>query len=229
MIELLENPLAVHSAERNCQTVELSIRRQKCTSSSRRVSVREQAHYVTISIQRLQSGIGSVVWVPAGLSSNSSFQSLSCWAIGLLVVDVPFHGDFTRPFYTPSSLKASLATLLIILSRHPALSLKSQSTKASGFSYRFSFSQNMEGIIPFVFKVIAQYKEGEHASFGALISYSDEPSAVSSYVLLPGDSDGRHRDESNQQLCSTSAHAEAVTTCTARASPIRRSTLRRRA
>ncbi|KAG2592927.1 uncharacterized protein LOC120672015 [Panicum virgatum] len=88
----------------------------------------------------------------------------------------------------------------------------------------------MEGVIPFIFKVIAQYKEEGQASFGGLLSDSDEPSPVSSYVLLPGDSDGRHRDEiRDQQLCPTSVHAEVVTTCTARASPIRCPTLRRRA
>ncbi|CAL4960471.1 unnamed protein product [Urochloa decumbens] len=87
----------------------------------------------------------------------------------------------------------------------------------------------MEGIIPFIFKVIAQYKEQEQASFGGLISDSDEPSPASSYVLLPGDSDGRRRDERSHQLCASSLHSEAVTTCTARPSPIRCSTLRRRA
>lgn len=147
MIELLENPLAVHSAERNCQTVELSIRRQKCTSSSRRVSVREQAHYVTISIQRLQSGIGSVVWVPAGLSSNSSFQSLSCWAIGLLVVDVPFHGDFTRPFFIPRHLSkrpwphysSSYPGILLFHSSHRAQKLLvSHTASASRRTWRAS-------------------------------------------------------------------------------------------
>ncbi|OEL33117.1 hypothetical protein BAE44_0005864 [Dichanthelium oligosanthes] len=87
----------------------------------------------------------------------------------------------------------------------------------------------MEGVIPFIFKVIAQYKEEGQASFGGLISDSDEPSPVSSYVLLPADSDGRHRDEGSQQLCAASMHSEAVTTCTARPSPLRCSTLRRRA
>ncbi|CAO2182360.1 unnamed protein product [Urochloa humidicola] len=83
----------------------------------------------------------------------------------------------------------------------------------------------MEGIIPFIFKVIAQYKEEEQASFGGLTTDSDEPSSV----LLPGDSDGRHRDERNHQQPASSLHSEAVTTCTARASPLRCSTLRRRA
>jgi hypothetical protein len=71
----------------------------------------------------------------------------------------------------------------------------------------------MEGIIPFIFKVIAQYKEeAQAASFGGMASDdSVEPSPVSSsYVLLPVDS-------------------EAVTTCSARPSPLRCSTLRRRA
>jgi len=93
----------------------------------------------------------------------------------------------------------------------------------------------MEGIIPFIFKIIAQYKEeGQAASFGGMASDdSVEPSPVSSssYVLLPGDSDGRHRDERDdgRQLCPTSVDSEAVTTCTARPSPLRCSTLRRRA
>ncbi|CAO1946566.1 unnamed protein product [Urochloa humidicola] len=87
----------------------------------------------------------------------------------------------------------------------------------------------MEGIIPFIFKVIAQYKEEEKASFGGLISDSDESLQPASYVLLPGDSDGRRRDERSHQLCVSTVHSEAVTTCTARASPLRCSTLRRRA
>ncbi|KAF8716997.1 hypothetical protein HU200_026104 [Digitaria exilis] len=92
----------------------------------------------------------------------------------------------------------------------------------------------MEGIIPFVFKVIAQYKEeGQTSFFGdSMIHDSDEPSPVPSYVLLPdGDSDGRrrHRDEMSQHLCASSVRSESVTTCTTRASPIRCSTLRRRA
>jgi hypothetical protein len=92
----------------------------------------------------------------------------------------------------------------------------------------------MEGIIPFIFKVIAQYKEeAQAASFGGMASDdSVEPSPVSSsYVLLPGDSYGRHRDERNdgRHHCPTSVDSEAVTTCSARPSPLRCSTLRRRA
>jgi hypothetical protein len=71
----------------------------------------------------------------------------------------------------------------------------------------------MEGVIPFIFKVIAQYKEEGQASFGGLLSDSDEPSPVSSYVLLPGDSDGRHRDEIRDQSSSVRRP------CTPRSSP----------
>ncbi|KAJ1286202.1 hypothetical protein BS78_03G334800 [Paspalum vaginatum] len=89
----------------------------------------------------------------------------------------------------------------------------------------------MEGIIPFILKVIALYnkEEGQASIGGSVVSDSDEPSLVSSYVLLPDDSVGRHRDESIQQLCPASVRAEAVTTCTARLPPLRCSTLRRRA
>uniref|UniRef100_I1NTB2 Uncharacterized protein n=1 Tax=Oryza glaberrima TaxID=4538 RepID=I1NTB2_ORYGL len=55
----------------------------------------------------------------------------------------------------------------------------------------------MEGIIPFIFKVVAQYKEGGHVSLSDMIS--DKPSPAS-YVLLPGDSDGRHADDKTQPL-----------------------------
>ncbi|KAF8775335.1 hypothetical protein HU200_004744 [Digitaria exilis] len=91
----------------------------------------------------------------------------------------------------------------------------------------------MEGIIPFIFKVIAQYKEEGQTSFGdSMIHDSDEPSPVPSYVLLPaGDSDRRrrHRDEMSEHLCASSVRSESVTTSTTRASPNRCSTLRRRA
>lgn len=96
----------------------------------------------------------------------------------------------------------------------------------------------MEGIIPFIFKVIAQYKEeGQAASFGGMASdgsVESSPPVSSSYVLLPSDSDGRHRDERNDDgrpVCPTSSvDSGAVTTCTARPSPLRcSSTLRRRA
>jgi hypothetical protein len=86
----------------------------------------------------------------------------------------------------------------------------------------------MEGIIPFIFKVIAQYKEeGQAASFGGMASdgsVEPSPPVSSSYVLLPSDSDGR-------PVCPTSSlDSGAVTTCTARPSPLRcSSTLRRRA
>uniref|UniRef100_A0A0D3EW77 Uncharacterized protein n=1 Tax=Oryza barthii TaxID=65489 RepID=A0A0D3EW77_9ORYZ len=55
----------------------------------------------------------------------------------------------------------------------------------------------MEGIIPFIFKAVAQYKEGGHVSLSDMIS--DKPSPAS-YVLLPGDSDGRHADDKIQPL-----------------------------
>ncbi|KAF0921232.1 hypothetical protein E2562_039366 [Oryza meyeriana var. granulata] len=84
----------------------------------------------------------------------------------------------------------------------------------------------MEGIIPFIFKAVAQYKEGGHVSLSGMIS--DEPSPAS-YVLLPGDSDVRHIDEKTQQLCQTSTGSEEVTTCTARQTHLWCSTLRRRA
>ncbi|WVZ68201.1 hypothetical protein U9M48_017165 [Paspalum notatum var. saurae] len=89
----------------------------------------------------------------------------------------------------------------------------------------------MEGIIPFIFKVISLYnKEEGQASFGgSVVADSDESSLVSSYVLLPSDSVGLHRDASIQQLCPAPVQADAVTTCTARLSPLRCSTLHRRA
>uniref|UniRef100_A0A0E0JQZ8 Uncharacterized protein n=1 Tax=Oryza punctata TaxID=4537 RepID=A0A0E0JQZ8_ORYPU len=73
-------------------------------------------------------------------------------------------------------------------------------------------------IIPFIFKAVAQYKEGGHVSLSDMIS--DEPSPAS-YVLLPGDSDGRHADEKAQPLCQASTGSEEVTTCTARPSHLR--------
>ncbi|EEC71796.1 hypothetical protein OsI_04424 [Oryza sativa Indica Group] len=86
----------------------------------------------------------------------------------------------------------------------------------------------MEGIIPFIFKAVAQYKEGGHVSLSDMIS--DKPSPAS-YVLLPGDSDGRHADDKTQplRLQASTGSEEEVTTCTARASHLRCSTLRRRA
>ncbi|GJM92579.1 hypothetical protein PR202_ga09059 [Eleusine coracana subsp. coracana] len=86
----------------------------------------------------------------------------------------------------------------------------------------------MEGIIPFIFKAIAQYKEEGQVSLDGMM-ISDDPSPAS-YVLLPaGDSDGGYQEEANRQLRRpTSAQAEAVTACTARAVPLRSSTLRRR-
>uniref|UniRef100_A0A0D9V7R7 Uncharacterized protein n=1 Tax=Leersia perrieri TaxID=77586 RepID=A0A0D9V7R7_9ORYZ len=63
----------------------------------------------------------------------------------------------------------------------------------------------MEGIIPFIFKAIAQYKEEGHVSLSDMIS--DEPSPAS-YSLLPGDADGRHAEEKTQPLCQASAGCE---------------------
>ncbi|GJN17176.1 hypothetical protein PR202_gb04226 [Eleusine coracana subsp. coracana] len=85
----------------------------------------------------------------------------------------------------------------------------------------------MEGIIPFIFKAIAQYKEEGQISLEGMIS--DDPSPAS-YVLLPaGDSDGGYQEEANRQLRRpTFAQAEAVIACTARVVPLRSSTLRRR-
>ncbi|KAL6853660.1 hypothetical protein ACP4OV_019689 [Aristida adscensionis] len=88
----------------------------------------------------------------------------------------------------------------------------------------------MEGIIPFVFKAIAQYKEAQ--GFSTIGSDADEPSPASYVLLQGGDPDVEHWEETNQQqqqLCTASSHSEAVTTCTARPSPLQCSTLRRRA
>jgi hypothetical protein len=73
----------------------------------------------------------------------------------------------------------------------------------------------MEGIIPFIFKAIAQYREEGHVSLDGVIS--DEPSPASSYYVLlaPGDSDGGYHEQTNRQLRRpASAQAEAVATFT---------------
>jgi hypothetical protein len=82
----------------------------------------------------------------------------------------------------------------------------------------------MEGIIPFIFKAIAQYREEGQVSFDGVIS--DE---ASYYVLLPGDSDDGYHEETNRQLRRpASAQAEAVATFTSSQEvPLRGSTLRR--
>uniref|UniRef100_J3L5T3 Uncharacterized protein n=1 Tax=Oryza brachyantha TaxID=4533 RepID=J3L5T3_ORYBR len=85
----------------------------------------------------------------------------------------------------------------------------------------------MEGIIPFIFKAIAQYKEGGSVSLSDMMS--DEPSPAL-YPLLPRDAGGRrHTEEKTQLPCQTSTGSDEVTTCTARQSHLRCSTLRRRA
>ncbi|PKA63967.1 hypothetical protein AXF42_Ash004979 [Apostasia shenzhenica] len=78
----------------------------------------------------------------------------------------------------------------------------------------------MEGIIPFVYKVIIQYRNGEQAPTGA--SWYDSPS--SSYVRLPGDS-GRYQSLGLSQLFASSTMPSPAA---AKQSPLLRSTSRHR-
>ncbi|KAJ0984033.1 hypothetical protein J5N97_002389 [Dioscorea zingiberensis] len=81
----------------------------------------------------------------------------------------------------------------------------------------------MEGLIPYVYKVIVQYRNGGEGPLGGL-RFSDSPTSSPSmaYIRLPGDS-GKYR-ATDIQLFPSSSLATSSTTLS---SPRRRSTSRK--
>ncbi|XP_072997880.1 uncharacterized protein [Typha latifolia] len=83
----------------------------------------------------------------------------------------------------------------------------------------------MEGLIPFVYRAIVQYKNDGNVSLGSLM-LNESPSA--SYMRLPGDS-GRYRSVEACFFSSSSAATGYLSAVTALQSPVRRSASARRA
>lgn len=89
---------------------------------------------------------------------------------------IPIHYA-TSPTPSFSFLNQSPLPLLILLS------IKRKLTKNLKYSHFFPFKQ-MEGLIPFVYRAIMQYRNGKEGPLGSW--FSESPSA--SYMRLPGDS-----------------------------------------
>ncbi|XP_019058388.1 PREDICTED: uncharacterized protein LOC109116793 [Tarenaya hassleriana] len=58
----------------------------------------------------------------------------------------------------------------------------------------------MEGLIPFLYKAIVQYKNGGTVSSVLFSEHHHSPSASGYYIRLPGDSSGRFRASDLQRV-----------------------------
>lgn len=120
---------------------------------------------------------------------------------------------------------------------HPFSSIPPHSTKPSITSLQLQHIPNkqtqlpqnkasffMEGLIPYVYKAIIQYRNGDHQGPLGASWLTDSPSnsPSMSYMRLPGDS-GRYRSPEIQLLSSSSISSASNTL----SSPRRRSTSRK--
>ncbi|XP_078154437.1 uncharacterized protein LOC144549542 [Carex rostrata] len=82
----------------------------------------------------------------------------------------------------------------------------------------------MEGLIPFVYKAIVQYRNCGQVSLGSLLFDHEPPPSY--YMRLPGDS-GRFQSTEIQLLSSPPTTTSTTGSLAPQQSPIRRSTSRR--